>query len=211
MMKLVMDGALRGADGVWTCWSDVIDAIDREVAPYGRIVTSVRIDGDEHAAFRSPELLGRVVEAMGVVEVRTGTKADLVGGCVTDAAEAIEALRGAAANVGAAFRRHDLQPANVGLQQLAGGISTLIALLQAVAVALDVDLNARRGDEPAPADLVAELGGYIESLIAAQSNQDWLTVADVVEYDVEPALKRWHALFASFTQAAAPEPLRIAV
>lgn len=211
MMKLVMDGAPRGADGVWTCWSDVIEAIDRELAPYGRIVTSVRIDGAEHAAFRSPVLLGRVLETIGVVEVSTGTKADLVGGCLTDAADAIEALRAAAANVGAAFRRHDLQPANVGLQQLAGGISTLIALLQAVAVALDVDLNARRANDKAPAELVAELGGYIEALIAAQSNQDWLTVADVVEYDVEPALKRWHALFASFAPAAAPEPLRIAV
>lgn len=209
MTKMVVDGAERRLDAVWTNWSDMLDAVDRELAAYGRIVTSVRLDGIDVPAFRDASVAGRALAGFAVIEVQSGTEADLVGRCLSDAIDAIDALRQSAADVGAAFRKHDLQPANGGLKELAGGLSTLMSLLQAIGLALRVDLTAARDGHPSPATLIAELAGHVEGLIAAQSNQDWLTVADVIEYDVEPSLRRWHDLFSSF--APAPEPLRVAV
>jgi len=38
---------------------------------------------------------------------------------------------------------------------------------------------------------VETLGSWLESLVEAQAGQDWLTVADVLEFDLEPTLRAW--------------------
>ena len=43
----------------------------------------------------------------------------------------------------------------------------------------------------------------LETLVSAQSTQDWLTVADVLEYDMEPELRAWLECFESIKQACA--------
>ena len=204
MTRILIDGAERRAEPSWAQCAHVIEVIDREAATLGRIVTAVRIDGVDAPAFRDADLAARPLDGVAVVEVLTGTESDLIGGCIREAGAAIESLRAATTTLGGAFRRHDLTAANSGLTDLAGGLATLMSMLQAVALGLRVDLESGRGQPQSPADLVAELSGHVEALIAAQGNQDWLTVADVIEYDIEPSLRRWHALFASFeTEAAA--------
>jgi len=36
-----------------------------------------------------------------------------------------------------------------------------------------------------------ELGAALDAIVMAQESEDWLTVADVLEYDLEPAIRRW--------------------
>ena len=206
MTKILLDGVERQGDTAGVEWAALLDAVDRELATRGRIVIALKIDGVDAPAFRDAAV-GPQVDAGGVVEMRSGTERDLMTQCIAEANEGVEALRLGAAAVGAAFRRHDLTVAHGGLREVAGGLSMLIAVLQAVALAGRVDIAGGTGQA---VTLLNELSAHVQAVIAAQGNQDWLTVADVLEYDIEPALKRWHGMFSAIDASPAVEPLRAA-
>jgi hypothetical protein len=50
-----------------------------------------------------------------------------------------------------------------------------------------------------PDEQMERLGAWLESLVSAQSSQDWLTVADVLEYDIEPILRAWRTRLEELT------------
>jgi hypothetical protein len=206
MTKILLDGVERQGDTADVQWAALLDGIDRELATKGRIVIGLKIDGIDAPAFRDAAV-GPQVLAGGIAEMRSGTERELMTQCIAEANEGVEALRMAAAAVGADFRRHDLAAAHEGLRQVAGGLGTMMAVLQAIAFAGRVNLKGGTGQA---VTLLNELSSNIEAVIAAQGNQDWLTVADVLEYDIEPALKRWHVMLAAIDGADAAEPLRAA-
>lgn len=210
MTKIMVDGVERAGDPAFAQWSDVLDVMDQDLARTGRIVTGVQMDGIDQAAFRDGSLAARPLTGVAVVHVQSGTEADVVERCLTDVAMAVDALRTEAATVGGAFRRHDLTVALAGLRELAGGLGTLMALVQAIGLALRVDLAGGSPRAASIAELVTELSSHIEAVIAAQQNQDWLTVADVIEYDIEPSLGRWQDVLASLNVSEAPVLLRAA-
>jgi hypothetical protein len=205
MTKILIDGVERQNDHAGPQWAALLDSVDRDLQTKGRIVVAVTIDGIDVPAFRDAAMATQLAAAT-VVALRSGTERDLMTQCIQEATDGVESLRTAAAAIGAAFRRHDLGVAHDGLRQVAGGLSTLIAVLQAVALAGRVDIQGGTGQA---VTLLNELSSNVEAVIAAQGNQDWLTVADVLEYDIEPALKRWQGLFNSIDTAEAA-PLRAA-
>jgi hypothetical protein len=110
--------------------------------------------------------------------------------CLEEATAAIAPLCTAAVELGERYRDHDLRPANQGLVELADGLTSLIGIVGAAGLALHVDATT----------IVSELGGHLEALVTAQEASDWLTVADVLQFDIEPSLKRLRPLLASLRQ-----------
>jgi hypothetical protein len=127
--------------------------------------------------------------------------------CLEEALAAIPPLCAAAMEVGERYRGHDLTPANEGLSELADGLTSLVGIVGAAGLAFQVDLRHLRCGDYVASTVVSELGTYLEGLVAAQETGDWITVADVLQFDVGPSLKRLAPLLASLrpTQAAGCE------
>ena len=53
---------------------------------------------------------------------------------------------------------------------------------------------------------IGTLAGVLDTLISAQASEDWVTVADILEYDLEPAIRRWAALLEELTTPANTTP-----
>jgi hypothetical protein len=47
---------------------------------------------------------------------------------------------------------------------------------------------------------VSELGKHLEQLVLAQEQGDWITVADVLQYDIGPSLTRLAPVLESLRQ-----------
>jgi hypothetical protein len=202
MPRLLLDGATL--DLTAETWGQALDAIDRHLAE-GHIVTDVRFDGLDEAAFREPGVIQQPLAEFAVVEVTTGTPDSLMQRCLSEAADSIEPLCRAAAAIGDDFRGFDITVANAGLAELADGMSTLIAIAGAASLAAQSTGDAPRVVAPPEhpiGPLAGELTGFIDALLEAQQAQDWITVADILQYDVEPALRRWAPVF----QAVSAEP-----
>lgn len=201
MPRILLDGADFLPAEPATTWGGLLNTLDKNVAPRERIVTDVRFDGLDEPAFREAAALERTLDPVAMVEVTSGTPAMLMERCLAEASSSIDALCGAAVEVGEAFRGHDIGEASRGLVQLAEGLATLTGIVGAAGLALHVDLASVTANGDTASSMVKELTSLIDTLIESQHVGDWITLADVLQYDVEPALRRWRPLLDAFPQA----------
>lgn len=203
MPRILIDGTDYEGTPEPLTWGALLERLDAALAPRGVIVTDVRFDGIDEPAFRDRPALDRPLAELAVVEVTSGTPAALMDRCLAEALASLDPLAAAAAGVGEQFRGHDIAAACEGLVQLIDGMMSLVGILGAAGAMLGVDLQRLQcGDGPATARLV-ELATFLETLVSAQETQDWITVADVLQYDVEPAIRQLAGLVETVRAAAA--------
>jgi hypothetical protein len=203
MPTVLLDGESYSTDFTPGTWADLLGQVDQHIEARGHIVTGVRFDGLDEAAFRGPLALDQRLSDLASVEICTGTPASLLERCVTEAVSSIDALCAGAVAVGEHYRMFEIGKGNQGLVDLADGVSTLIAIGGALALASRADGADGGPRRESLNGVVAELTGLVESLLTAQESQDWITVADLLQYDVEPALRRWEAVLVRFSRRTA--------
>lgn len=202
MPTVLLDGDSLSMDGTPATWADLLVLVDKRLDANGLIVTGVRFDGVDEAAFREPLALDQSLADLATVEVTTGTPASLMEQCVSEAVSSIEPLCAAATATGERFRRFELEPANQALVELAEGMSMLIAIGGALTLAVKGVSGDDGRQRAALNDSVVQLTGYFDSLLSAQQAQDWITLADVLQYDVEPSLRRWENVLTQLKHTA---------
>lgn len=203
MPRILLDGTDYDAGATPLTWGALLDRLDAALAARRAIVTDVRFDGIDEPAFRERPALDRPLADLAVVEVASGTPGALMDRCLAEALASLHPLAAAATMVGEQFRGHDIQTACEGLVQLVDGMASLVGILSAASATLGLDLQQLRcGEVPASARLV-ELASFLEALVSAQEAEDWITVADVLQYDVEPALGRLADVVETVRAAAA--------
>lgn len=190
MPRILLDGVAIDLSPAPATWADALRTFDDHLAPQGRIVTDVRFDGLDDAAFREPETLDRPLADVSIVEVLSGTPTSLMDRCLGEAIAAVPPLCTAAVQVGDRYRARDVMRGNEGLLELADGLTSLIGIVGAAGLAFHVDLRDVRCGDKVAATVVSELGTCLETLITAQESGDWGTVADLLQRDVEPSLRR---------------------
>ncbi len=124
----------------------------------------------------------------------------LVHQCLADGAEGVEQLIADVMVLASHFRRGDIERAGHGLAQLARDLKALVVLVQGLADPVSILEPALA--LPSTPD-VERLIGLLESIVAAQVSHDWLTVADLLEYELEPELRIWLGSFETVKQGCA--------
>jgi hypothetical protein len=204
MTRLLVNDAPLAADPAAKTWGELLAALDRHSHADGRVVTCVRLDGVDEPSFRDPSLGPRPLDALAVVEVRTELPVALLSETVREALEGLGSLSAFALDAGRRFRGDDLQAAHQGLLELVQGLQVLTSLLATIGAVLQTDIRTLVADGQPVAPLLERIGVHLEALIAAQQAQDWLTLADIVEYDIQPALEACRPLFTRLSEAAMP-------
>lgn len=191
MPRIVVNGRDQPKDSGLRTWGDLLGVLEQELSPSGEVVTEARLDGVDQPTFREPAVMQKSLDEIDLVEVESASPAILAARSLGEAVVGLETLQRATGEIAQGFRRYDLKSANRGLEELADGLRMLIALVGAVSLGLRLDLQALDdGTDPINTTIV-DLSSHVEGLITAQRNEDWVAVADILEYDVEPALKNW--------------------
>ena len=111
--------------------------------------------------------------------------------CCADAAGAGAEMADRVLRVATLLRQDDLEAGNAGLTDLASDLRGFATLLQAVTESPVLEREWLATEPLGPREQLQQLGAWLGSLVTAQATGDWLTVSDVLEYDLEPALRRW--------------------
>jgi len=111
--------------------------------------------------------------------------------CCGDAVGEVAAMADRVRALARQFRQSDVRSGHAGLARLAGDLRTLVTLLQSMTALPGVDPAWLTVDGASAQQQIARLGGWLGLLVSAQGEADWLTVADILEYDLEPALRGW--------------------
>jgi hypothetical protein len=201
MQRILVNGVEESALSTFNHWGELLEHLDRRAAGDGTVLTAVRFDGVDQPSFRDPASASRPLTSLVVIEAEAMSPADLFDDSVRDAIGAAGALAAAAERVGEAFRGFDVARANKDLQDLAQGIGTLVSVAQALSQASGVALEKVGHDGRTACDMVETLGCQTDELIKAQESGDWITVADIIEYDLAPQLQGWPHVFESLRQS----------
>lgn len=178
---------------------DLIGYVDEHLAATGEVMTAVRLDGVDAVAFRDPIVCSQALSAFRTVQVETGSPQVLARRCLDDAALALTSLSQATRTAADGFRGADVGQARSILEQVSQG---LIAVLQVVSTAGLALPGAFDGpDAHSVASLSAELDRIVGDLVTAQQNEDWLQVADILDYDLDPALNGWRKVLSEVAAA----------
>lgn len=203
MPRLTLNDVQQSSVNLPEFWGELLEGLEQQAGTHGEVVTAVRFDGVEEPTFREPDQARRGLAALASIEVETATRRALVDDALTQGWSAAEALATAAGKTSETFRTGGIASANRHLSDLGEGIRTLLAVLGTVSDALGVSLDQfESGGRPVAAHL-AQMVEQLEWMIQAQQSHDWLTLADILEYDVQPSLTSCREVFDALrTQAA---------
>lgn len=203
MQRLIVNNQDITLDSGAKTWGELLTALDTSCHAEGRVVTAARLDGVDEPSFREPSLGGRSLDAVAVIEVEAETPATLLAEAIREASAGLDQLCRHALDVGRHFRGDDLGPAQQGLLEMVQGLQVLTSLIATVSAVLQTDTGTLMWEGKPIASLLDGLGVHLESLIEAQQREDWLTVADIIEFDIEPALRSCQPLFGALSASGA--------
>lgn len=172
-------------------WGDLLANLDDQAAGAGLLLTGARFDGVDEPSFREPQVTARRLDDVARVDVETSTPAAFLKRCLIEAVGPLGQAAGLAADLGTRYRGRDLADCHADLTTLAGelqGLTSLVAMLEGP---LQLDLAAFLPEGTTAASQMEQFAAAIDAIVSAQESEDWLTVADVLEYDLEPAIRQW--------------------
>ena len=172
-------------------WGELLDMLDALADDEGTILSAARFDGVEEPAFRQPDVTSRALSTVGRVDVQTAMPNAFLRECLLEAIPSLQDAAGSVTPLAAAYRSGDLTRGHDGLMQLSGDLGALTTLVGMLDGPIGIDVMTLSGGTGSPADQMEDLWQTLDALVAAQASQDWNTVADILEYDVEPAVRRW--------------------
>jgi hypothetical protein len=181
-------------------WGQLLEALERGADDARIVVTAVRFGGVDVASFRDPMLQTLELDTHGPIDVDMCPGAVLVKEAIDTALSGIDALAVAIQHAAEAFRCHDLSDANSRLAELASTLQNLTALTEAISQSESAP-DSRCGTDKTV--LLAALNQGLEALVDAATSEDWISVADVLEYDLTDLLPAWRAVLQDRIPAAA--------
>jgi hypothetical protein len=211
MGQLLVNDELHIVESAHETWAELLDWADGVSAGRGLLVTAVRVNGVDEPSFRRLARSNRALSAADVIEIGAAPPDSLVAESLVAALSGLAGLRAHALDVARRFRDTRVAVAHSGLAELTHGLGTLVTLVEAISRAMDVAGDEVTCQGRSAFGPVEDLGPPLEELADAEHRQEWTTIADILEVDLEPAISRVAPLLtalAARAEQAGPLPLQ---
>ena len=203
MRRLNVNGIEQPLENLPDYWGKLLEQVDRDADRRGEVVTAVRFDDVEQPAFREEALASCPLTELEAIEIETTARRALIDDALAQGIISCHALATAARDARALFRAGDVAAASRALVEFGEGIRSLVVLVGAVAAACATAFDSIETKGRSVSDEVNDLIRQLEDVVAAQQADDWLTVADILEFEFESALAGWRERFAALRFAVA--------
>jgi hypothetical protein len=189
MSICTLNGSEHEAGSGLETWGQLLAVLEQGDGPGRPVVTAVRFAGVDQPTFREPEILALGLSEAAPVVVEASAVGELVASARDAMLNGVETLTAVAQETAHAFRLHDLPRANAGLIDFVTTFRLVTMLTSAMTspdgpAAVD-ELNVQ------DKDLLEQLRVSLEALLAFNQNEDWISVADILEYEIAETLPRW--------------------
>ena len=200
MPEIYLNDVPQQFENPFKTWGDLLNTLDARASDAGVILSAARFDGVDEPSFREPVAIARRLGDVRRVDVETAVPTAFLRDCLLEAITPLHETAQRAKRLSAVYRGHDIAPGHEGLKSLAADLATAAALADVLAGPLAIDLTAVSTEGVTAAQHLQELEATLDALVGAQEGQDWVTVADILEYDLEPSIRRWADLLTLITE-----------
>jgi hypothetical protein len=197
MSQLALNGINTAVDPRFITWQDLLQDLESKQLSREQVIASVRFDGDEVSQFRGDDVLGRPLRAIQQIRVEAVAMKEMLANAVEEAGGYLFNLETSMVDVAETFRTGSSGQANVKLQQVFNGVKILVTLLRGVELALST--TPQNGASKVEQQM-EQMGTTLKDLISAQTAQDWMLVADMLEYELVGHLSTFENVIGEFKQ-----------
>lgn len=167
---------------------ELLSTIVEEEGLEQRIVTDVLVDDEAFSELYPHQAEDIEAGTFSRVEIRTVSVDEMAGDVVTELPKVIDIMAGGSRRVAELLRQSELAEGLEVLQDIIAVSRDLLTTIHVLRVQYSSGPNK---DLDALGDSLGDLLGEIGD---AMDNEDWLLVADLLEYEYLPACEGWRAV-----------------
>lgn len=189
-MKIYINGTEDNASYEHAKLGDLLEHIQKEKLQDDQFLFKIRVN-EENIEFGSDELKEAPTENIHKLEIETSTMNDMVNENIDNAIGYLERLIPGLEKVATMFRSGNQQEANKLFVDVVDGIDWFSQLGELVVQARQLDVNQTEYNGKTLADRKQELVTLTQSVLEVHKKQDWVRLADLLEYEFLPYYKDW--------------------
>ncbi len=195
-MKLLVNGKEETVSYMGETLGDLLLHIEKDGVPQGNVVRSIKIDGQESSP-DSPEVQKILLSEIATLEVEISTLSNIINKNIENAdAYLIRLIPGIEKSV-ELFRMGNEQEANKFFINIIDGVDWLSQVLDTILTAKAISPDTVF-DGKSIQDRQASLVDLTQQMVDANKNQDWVLLADLLEYEILPYYQEWSNLLPHF-------------
>ena len=195
-MKVLVNGKEETISFVGETLGDLLSHIEKVGVAQGNVVRSIKIDGQESSP-DSSEAQRTQISEIATLEVEISTLADMINKNIENAdAYLIRLIPGIEKSV-ELFRIGNEQEANKFFVKIVDGIDWFSQVLDIILTAKEISPETVFEGKSIQ-DRRTSLVGLTQQMVDANKNQDWVLLADLLEYEILPYYQEWSNLLPGF-------------
>ena len=195
-MKLLVNRKEETISFVGETLGDLLSHIEKVGVAQGNVVRSIKIDGQESSP-DSSEAQRTQISEIATLELEISTLADMINKNIENAdAYLIRLIPGIEKSV-ELFRIGNEQEANKFFVKIVDGIDWFSQVLDIILTAKEISPETVFEGKSIQ-DRRTSLVGLTQQMVDANKNQDWVLLADLLEYEILPYYQEWSNLLPGF-------------
>jgi hypothetical protein len=167
-------------------WGDLLDWLETDHLKAGQCITHVSLDGQETLNYRDVLICDQHLGSVGNVDVKSGDFDNVIRESLTELDQELRAARAASAEIITLFENRKEEEAYARLAALLDSVRIFFTIFSE-----DLGWADMPDAEISQKEFSAVLERALTQLIAAQENRFWVSICDVIEYEINPILDAW--------------------
>lgn len=203
-IDVVVDGKTENlSPDAFNTLDEIVGDLVRRLVPMNRLVTKVIVNGEDVSEENQSRLAGTSATDVKKIEVQTEPLSEAVTGALDRSSEYLERLCEGVRICVDKYRSGNETDAHRLLAQCLEGLVWFVSFSTNIRVALRADYDSEYFQGETLTAKQNRLFEHIRELEKAQKNMDVVYMADLMEFEIEPILKDWIEVFASFHERTA--------
>lgn len=186
MAQLELNGINFPISPSFNTWQDLLDDLETHRISKGKAISTVCFDGVEVPNFKKSEILIRALNTIGQIKIDIVNMQDIIQQAIRDVEGFKITIESSMIDIAEIFRRQQINEANPKLSELFQALKMFISLLKG----LELSLQGQEAQAAVDSvdNQVVELEPVLQAVIDAQNQNDWILLADIVEFELLAAI-----------------------
>ena len=174
--------------GQLTTWGDLLDWLENDYLNAGQCITSVSFGDQEAMRYRESTVCGQKLHSLEQIDIESGDFDSVVVESLGELDRELDHVAEAGAAIVRLFESRNQGQAYEALSQYLESLAVLFSIFSE-----DLGWVHEEGND-SRTTLTASLEQALGELVSAQENGFWISVCDVLEYEIAPVLDGWKSL-----------------
>ena len=174
---------------------EVLQKIIAEHMQPGKVITAVKLNGTGYSEKNPHDAAQVLLKDIKTLEIDTMSAEDMARHFFANGGKYLDLLIKGAEKISELFRIADETEANEHYVEYLENLRLFLQMIAQCTDVLHLDLSAIPFREHTVKEEVQKLSGVMDQMLKVQENEDWVMLADLLEYELIPLLKEWNGIF----------------